>query len=205
MRMRSLYAVLAVIVTIALSALPAHAQFDLAGSFYKTFSTSTTGKGTHQTQDASAGFLIEGRYIKSSLLGAEVSYSFNPANQAYSTDTSTCTFTCNAQPETVKASANTVTFDWVPSKKIGNLRPFGVAGIGFVLTVPPGNEYAVNTAVKPAYVFGGGADWGFSPRFGLRAQVRDNMYIAPNATFAFPMTGKYMQAVEPAIGIYFRP
>ncbi len=205
MRMRPLYAVLAVIVTIALSALPAHAQFDVAGSFYKTFNTSTTGNGTNQTQDASAGFLLEGRYIKSTFLGGEISYGFNPANQSYTVDKGSCGLTCNTQAEAVKAYANEISFNWVVSKQFGRLRPFGVAGLGFVLTVPPGNEYALNTAVKPAYVFGGGVDWGMTKRFGLRAQMRDNVYSAPNATFAFPATRKFMQLAQPAFGVYFRP
>lgn len=205
MRMKSLYAVLAVLVATALSALPARAQFDVAGSYYKTFDTSTSGHGTNQSQAGSSGFLLEGRYLKSTFLGAEIAYSYNPANQNYEPTPGNCGYLCSQQPESVQAYANEVSFDWVPSLKIGNLRPFGVAGLGFVLTNPPGNEYAVNTAVKPAYVVGAGSDFAVSPRFGIRAQLRDNFFIAPQATHAYPATGKFVQLAEPTIGVYFRP
>jgi hypothetical protein len=35
--------------------------------------------------------------------------------------------------------------------------------------------------------------------------MRDNVYSAPNATFAFPATRKFMQLAQPAFGVYFRP
>lgn len=220
MRKLSLHAVVAVIAFFACRALPAQNQqgqqapqapaappsyFDLAGSFYKTFSTSTTGHGTVQKPTDSEGGMFEMRYIKSTFIGGEISYSFNPANQTYSPSATNCGYFCNAQPEKVTGNANNLGFNWVFSKTTGKLRPFAVAGIGFVFTVGTGNAYALNTAVKPAYEYGGGTDWALSPRFGIRAQVRGNLYSAPATTFAFPATGKFESVIEPAIGVYFRP
>lgn len=209
---RSLYAVLAVIASMVLTALPAksqakaqpQSQIDVAGSFYRTMSTSTTGHGAIQTPTDANGFLFEARYIKSSWIGGEVSYGWNPANQSYAPTKTGCGFYCNTAPEKVKANANELGFNWVFSKAMGNLRPFAVAGIGFVFTVAPGNEYAVNTSVKPAYILGGGVDWGLSDRIGIRAQFRDNLFSAPQETFAFPATAKFTNVAEPAVGVYFR-
>lgn len=213
---KPLYAALVVIASMALTALPAksqgqapskaqsQSQIDLAGSFYRTLSTSTTGHGTIQTPTDSYGGLFEARYLKSTWIGGEVSYGWNPANQAYAPTATGCGYHCNTQPESVKANANELGFNWVVSRPMGNLRPFVLAGIGFVFTVAPGNEYAVNTSVKPAYIVGGGVDWGLSEHFGLRAQFRDNLYSAPQETFAFPATAKFTNVAEPAVGVYFR-
>ncbi len=207
-----LNAMLVAIAWMALTALPANAQakaqpqsqIDLAGSFYRTLSTSTTGHGTVQTPTDSYGGLFEARYLKSTWIGGELSYGWNPANQAYTPTATGCGYYCNAKPESVKANANELGFSWVFSKAMGNLRPFALGGIGFVFTVPPGNEYAVNTAIKPAYIYGAGLDWGVSEHFGIRAQYRGNLYSAPQVTFAFPATGKFTHVAEPAVGVYFR-
>lgn len=210
------FAVLAVIASMALTALPAtsqsqapskaqpQSQFDLAGSFYRTMSSSTTGHGVVQKATDANGFLFEARYLKSTWIGGEISYGWNPANQSYAPTATGCGYSCTTTPEAVKASANEVGFNWIPSKAMGNLRPFGVAGIGFVMTVAPGHEYAVNTSVKPVYILGGGVDWGLSERIGIRAQFRDNLFSAPQETFAFPATGKFTNVAEPTVGIYFR-
>ena len=66
-----------------LSGTLAHAQFDVAGSFYQTFNTSTTGQGTVQKPSNSPGGLLEMRYIDKPLLGFELSYSFNPADESF--------------------------------------------------------------------------------------------------------------------------
>jgi hypothetical protein len=203
MRKKSCYAILAVIAALAWSALPAQAQFDVGGSFYRTFSTSTSGNGTAQKPTNSYGGMVEGRYIKSTFLGAEVTYSYNAADQSLA-PTSDCGFFCNNQPRTVPTKQNEASVDWVVSKKLGNLRPFAVAGFGFMINIGSGNGYALNTAIRPTYIAGGGTDWGFSPRFGLRLQFRDNFYKAPNVTFAYPTTGKFTQTAEPMIGVYFR-
>lgn len=218
MRKMFVFAVLAVIATLlpaqapqgqqtqpAAQPEPSHPYFDLAGSFYKTFSTSTTGHGTVQKPTDSEGGMFEMRYIKSTFIGGEISYGYNPANQSYSPAATNCGYICNAAPESVTSNANELAFNWVFSKTKGNLRPFAVAGVGFVFTVGTGNAYAVNTSVKPAYVYGAGTDWALGPRFGIRAQLRGNLYSAPATTFAYPATGQFESVIEPAIGIYFRP
>ncbi len=90
-----------------------------------------------------------------------------------------------------------------------------MGGIGFVFIVhrasPTGSTpngpvpgYAVNTVMRPDFVYGGGLDWSFLPHFGLRLQVRGNMTKAPNLFDLFNSTTKYTQIYEPMGGVFYR-
>ena len=73
----------AVVVAVLLCGAMAQAQTDVALSGYGTFTTSSTGSGTHQTPSNSAGGLFEWRHIVNPLVGFEFDVTFNPANQSY--------------------------------------------------------------------------------------------------------------------------
>lgn len=183
---------------------PSLKPFDLAGSFYRTFSTSTTGNGTAQTSADSYGGLVEGRYIPATWKGLDISYSFNHLNQTYAVQKGSCGFQCLNPTVTIPNNQSQVTVAYVASWRKGKLTPFADAGFAFVINSGTGDGYAINTSVRSGYVAGAGTDFG-SPRFGLRVQFRDTFYKAPNLTFAYLPTGKFMQTAEPLIGVYFRP
>lgn len=185
-------------------AAPSLKPFDLSGSFYKTFSTSTTGDGTVQVPVDSYGGMVGGRYTPAPWKGLEIDYSFNHLNQTYSVQTGSCGYQCENPTVTIPNNQSQVTVAYVACWKRGKLTPFAEAGFAFVINSATGDGYAINTSVRPGYVGGAGTDFG-GPRFGLRVQVRDTFYKAPNLTFAYVPTGKFMQTAEPMIGIYFRP
>lgn len=206
MRMKWMAAVVAAVAMTALSAVTAHAQFDVAGSFYRTINSSTTGNGTEQTPSNSEGGMLELRYLQSRFIGYELGYSFNPENVSLAPTASNCGFFCGNKPETLKGYAHQVSVDWVvsPARK-GNLRPFAVGGVGFVITAPSGvNNQSLNTAVRPGYVAGAGVDWGLAPRIGIRLQFRDTFFKSPNEDPQYPTTGKFTQTAMPMAGIFFR-
>lgn len=178
-------------------------QFDIGASFYEALNNSTSGNGSQQTTTNAAGGMLEGRYIASPLVGFEITYGFNPANQTLGPKTGDCGYFCSIPTTPLKAKASEVGLDWVFSKKIGDIRPFAVAGLGFFITSPGNSTYEVNTVVRPAFIGGGGVDWGFLPHFGFRAQFRDNVYKAPNLSAFLPATGVYTHTMEPMAGIYF--
>jgi hypothetical protein len=180
-------------------------QFDIGASFYEALNNSTSGIGTQQTTTNAAGGMIEGRYIMSSLVGFEITYGFNPANQTFSPKAGNCGYACANPVTALSAKASEVGLDWVFSKKFGNIRPFAVAGMGFFITSPARSKYEVNTVVRGAFIGGGGVDVGLSRRFGIRGQFRDNVYKAPNLSAFYPATGVYTHTLEPMVGIYFRP
>jgi len=178
-------------------------QFDIGVSGYEALNNSTSGNGTQQTTTNAAGGMIEARYIDRPLVGFELTFGYNPANQTLSPKTSDCGFACSNPVTPLKAKASEVGLDWVFSKKFGAIRPFAVGGMGFFITAAGKSTYEVNTVVRPAFIGGGGVDWNFLPHFGIRAQFRDNVYKAPNLSAFYPADGAYTQTMEPMGGIYF--
>ncbi|MGH9600400.1 MAG: outer membrane beta-barrel protein [Terracidiphilus sp.] len=189
----------------ALGGIAAGAQTDVAGSFYATLNGGTkTGNGTVQTSPNSEGGLMEIRHIqKNPLIGYELFYSYNLANQTYAPETGNCGYQCGNSPETVKGNTNQTGLAWVPTMKVGNLRPFAVAGFGFYINTPSKDIGYLNTAIRPMWVYGAGVDWGFLPRAGLRLQYRGEMYKDPNLDDRFNTTGAFIHASMPLVGFYF--
>lgn len=182
------------------------AQTDLAVSGYEAFNTSTTGNGTIQKASNGVGGMIEARHIQTPWIGYEVSYSVNPADQSVAPETGSCGYRCENPPEKLSVYAHEVAVNWVVSRPMGNLRPFVLGGFGFYIAAPSNyaNDYAPNTNVKLAYVFGGGIDWAASSHIGLRLQVRGNIYKAPNVEQIYSPTGAFAKTFQPMGGVYFR-
>jgi opacity protein-like surface antigen len=214
--------------TFALAPGHATAQTSVAASVYGAFSGTTNGNGTEQSPANQAGGLFELRHISNPILGFEATYSFNRANQTYTSSPAGCpAFGCTISTESISANAHEVTADWVPSVHIANFRPFGVLGVGLLLDVPSSSQATVtttspcsvtcpdipvtttsssntSTSYKPVYVYGAGLDWGLIPHIGLRFQYRGNLYSAPNVTKLFSSTDTFTHTAEPMVGIYFR-
>jgi len=189
-------------------------QTDVGLSGYFAMTKATAGNGTKQTPTNAPGGLVELRHIQSTFVGYELAFSFNPADQAFEPNGSACGLVCqnpvaptptnpNAQTR-ISGNAAEVSIDYVVSKKIGNLRPFAVGGMGFFIATPGATPYGNNTSVRPTYVFGGGVDYSFGTHLGVRVQVRDNMYKAPNTSSIYPATGVFTYSLEPMGGVYYR-
>jgi hypothetical protein len=184
-----------------------NAQFDVAASFYEALTSGTTGNGTKQTPTNSDGGMIEARYLINRLAGFGMSYSYNRADTTFApngTTYATCGLTCANPVTKLSGFADEISLDWVPSMKIGNLRPFAIGGVGFFITSPGRSVYEVNTVVRPVYVVGGGLDWTVIGHFGVRLQYRDNLYKAPDLSALYPSTGVLTSSSEPTGGIFYR-
>jgi opacity protein-like surface antigen len=192
--LRVLIVLVALICFLPLSA-RAQSQTSIALSFYGAFSGTTTGNGTVQSPANQAGGLFELRYIANPLMGYELTYSYNRANQSYST---------SSIEQGVKAGAHEITADWVVSVPILNFRPFVLAGAGVIDFKPDSNQIGVSGDAKPVFVYGGGVDWEVLPHFGLRGQYRGNLYHAPDLLKVATSTDAFAHTAEPVIGAYFR-
>jgi hypothetical protein len=166
----------------------------------------TGGNGTKQTPTNAPGGLVELRHIQNSFVGYEMAFSFNPADQSYAPNGLSCGLVCgNPNPPTkITGNAAEISLDYVVSKRIGNLRPFAVGGLGFYIAIPGATPYGNNTAIRPVYVFGGGTDYNFGSHLGVRVQVRENMYKAPNTSSIYPATGVFTYSLEPMGGVFCR-
>ncbi len=194
---------LALLVLAAAFVATASAQTSVGLSIYGAFNQSTTGNNINQSPSNSAGGLIELRHISNPILGFEGTYSYNRANQSYSFSTASTCPVSGCTPQSVKANAHELTLDWIPSLGIGNLRPFGVLGLGLLLNQPTGNQGSTSDSTQAVYVYGAGLDWGILPHLGLRFQYRGNLYKAPHLTSLYTSTDKFTQTAEPMIGAYF--
>jgi opacity protein-like surface antigen len=160
-----------------------------------------------QSPSNAAGGLFEVRHIKNPILGFEATYAFNRANQVYNPmylPVACPTNGCSYFPAIVSANAHEVTADWVPSVRLGNLRPFAVLGGGLLLNVPSSGQTNTSTAYKPVYVYGAGVDWELLPHLGLRLQYRGNLYNTPDLTKLYRSSGVFTHTAEPMAGVFFR-
>jgi opacity protein-like surface antigen len=206
-----MHRILASIVLLAAAALAcgrAEAQADIAASVYGAFSGTTTGNNIVQSPSNAAGVLLEVREIRNPLIGFEGTYSYNRSDQQYSSPMVACPAltgtSCNTPPVFVLNNAHEITGDWIASVKIANLRPFALAGGGFILNQPSGGQTATMNATKGVFVYGGGIDWQVVPHIGLRFQYRGNIYRAAELTTVFGSSGAFVHNAEPVVGVYFK-
>jgi opacity protein-like surface antigen len=192
-----------------LSSVAARAQTDVALSFYGTFSGTTNYNIglEHQTSANAAGGMFELRHISNPLVGYEVTYSFNRANQVYTyTGPTPVAIGLGPPPVFAAASANAhqITGDWLFSAHAGRFRPFALVGIGLRLTEPVSGQSLTTSSNEPVYVYGAGLDWRLVPHLGLRFQYRGNVYKAPNITTVYGINRAFTHTAEPMIGAYFK-
>jgi len=206
----SRWSALAGLLSLAFVAASAQAQTDVALSIYGAFSGSTNGNGIQQSPSNSAGGMLELRHISNPLIGYDVTYSYNRANQVYTPTFSVPVQSCPTSgcpallPAAVSANAHELTGDWVASVKVANLRPFALGGVGLLFNQPAGGQSNTQSSTKPAFVYGAGLDWGLLPHIGLRLQYRGNLYKAPNLTKLYTSSGAFTHSAEPMLGAYFR-
>jgi opacity protein-like surface antigen len=211
----------------------AWAETDVAASLFGAFNTGASNSSTViiQSPANAAGGLLEVRHIKNPLIGYELTYSFNRANQNYSRPTILYLPACptgfsacgQTTYETVSANAHEVTGDWIASLKVAKLRPFALAG-GGVLFDEPSNAVLTTISYFPpttlsqmtvtkvsgasstqgVFVYGAGLDWPLLPHIALRVQYRGNLYKAPALAQVFSSTGAFTHTAEPMMGVSFK-
>ncbi|HUA93122.1 MAG TPA: outer membrane beta-barrel protein [Terracidiphilus sp.] len=180
-------------------------QFDLGVSGFEVLNESSTGLGTYQAPKNTAGGMVEARYLLRPYVGFEMTYSFYSGSETYSPAPGACALTCANKPLELGSKSSEIGFDYVASKRFGNLRPFAVGGLGFFISATPGHltDTGTQTVVRPVFIYGGGLEYALSQHFGIRGQFRDNMYRAPNLSLIYPATGQYTHSMEPMGGVFY--
>lgn len=194
-----------------------NSQIDVSAGFYGAFNRSTAGNGTKQTPENSYGGMFEVRDLVSRWVGFGLAISAGPANQTFAADPSTCSIICPPfppngpsnpfpyNPVTLTAQNIAVVPEYVPSVQFGRIRAFAVGGLGFNIFTTGASTYATTNRTRMVFVFGGGSDFSLTPRFGVRVQLRYNLYKAPNIATpgGYPATGAYTGSVEPMAGVFY--
>lgn len=205
----SLYALLLAILTIA--GARAQAQTDVAASLYGSFRGTTNGDGTAESPSNPAGVMLELRHISNPLVGYELNYSFNRADEEYKSPNADagaclpgCAITAGNVYQSVKANAHRVGADWFVSVPHLPVKPYALAGVGLIFISTDGGQTDVRGNTRPVFEYGAGVDWTVIPHFGLRFQYRGDLYHAPNLAKAFSSTGELANNAKPMLGAYFR-
>jgi opacity protein-like surface antigen len=192
------------IAIVALAAIAADAQTDVSVSALGTFNGGTSGNGTVQSSPNSGGGMVGLRHVFNPLVGLEFNFAVEGSKQSLAPEAESCGFRCSNPPITVSGTGLEFTANYVVSAKYRNLRPFAEAGLGFLFTNPTGSIIGLNSLSRPVWVGGGGADWDFASRLGLRLQYRVSFYKAPDVYLGYSPTGAYALTQEPIIGVFYR-
>lgn len=177
-------------------------EFDIGVSGYEALNSATTANGVTQTPSNSPGGMVEFRRIQSPLVGYELTYGYNPADEVIGS--TGCGQSCPIPAQHLTSGASLVGLDWILSKKFGNLRPFFAGGLGFFIDEPGRSTYGINDTVRIAWLYGGGVDFAISRHLGVRAQYRALTYHVPNLSMFFPAQGIYTTTSEPMGGVFYR-
>jgi hypothetical protein len=179
-------------------------ETDFGVGVYGSMTSSTTAKGVVQTPVNSIGGMAELRHLVKPLVGYEFTFGFNPADEGYAPTATNCGYSCNTPPQKLSSKANTIGLDWVISDRFGRVRPFAIAGLGFIFDIPGNSIYGVNNVARPTYIFGGGVDFAMSSHLGVRLQFRRNIYTSPDLSTLFPGQGVYTHLDQPMGGLFYR-
>jgi opacity protein-like surface antigen len=164
------------------------------------FTKDSSGNGINQHATDTGGFLLSYRYHFNRWLAADASYGY--ARNTQQNFTSSGPF--SAQANVHQATGALVLT--VPHR-IFKLNPYVLAGAGALIFDPTGNGGIVSGAQgqsKPAFVYGGGADYDLTKHFTLRAEYRGLVYERPDYDLAAVHSGATTHTAQPSAGIAFR-
>jgi opacity protein-like surface antigen len=197
--------VVAAVLTILLSASGAVAQerhwqeIGIQGTGF--FTKDSNGNGINQHATDTGGFLLSYRYHFNRWLAAEASYSYAGNTQQNFTSSGPLSVQANVHQAT---GALVVT---VPHR-IFRLNPYVLAGTGALIFAPTGNlggfVSGATSQAKPAFLYGGGADYDLSKHFILRAEYRGYVYERPDFGLDALHSSSTTHSAQPSAGIVFR-
>lgn len=194
-------------------------RLDLGVSVIEVISGNTTGQSFANSKPTPAeaqtlttdstngtGGLVQLRYTKSPLLGAELNYSF----ARYTTNFNPPAGGTIVAPGGVQANANEITLGYVahgPALTSFGLTPFAAGGAGSTVFTPTlnGGGQGFYKQARMTYYYAAGVEAPLlSPHFGLRAQFRQSFYLLPDFTANFLTIKQRTSSLEPSFGFYLR-
>jgi opacity protein-like surface antigen len=161
------------------------------GSFVDT----TRSNGINQSATNSGGVLASYRFFFTQHQGVELNYGYALNTQNYGLESG---------PLGVKTYSHEVSGDYVLRFPLRHWSPFLLAGAGG-LVFDPNNFTGASVQARPAFVYGGGADFSLSKHVFVRAEYRGLLYNSP--TYDFPgLSGldRISHRAEPSVGFGFR-
>ena len=176
-----------------------HGEVSVQGTGF--FTKDSNGNGISQHSTDTGGFLVGYRYHFNRWFAAEANYGYDRDTQQ--------NFTAGG-PFNIQANVHHATAAAVVTLPGSNrINPYVLAGAGALVFDPTNNGgqsvAGALTQAKPAFVYGGGADFNLSHGFFMRAEYRGLVYNSP--TYDLPVLAgldRTTHRAEPSIGFGYR-
>jgi len=195
----------ALLVTLALAAIPASAQEEMPSQVNLQLTglvnTDSTGNGITNHATHSAGLLASYTYLFKKWAGVEGSYGYSRNTQNYLADS----FGTAGVQTNLHEFAGAILFR-IPTHT-GRVRPYALAGgcaLEFGPTSDIGNAADAASHTKGSFLYGGGADFNLATHVGIRAEYRAFLYKSPDFTVSGLTTDSLTHLAQPSVGVFFR-
>ena len=169
--------------------------------------TTLTPQSLGQVPSNTAGALVELRYIRSPLVGAEFNYTFSRYTQNFTLNNTTGTPAAQL-PYTLGVQAQTNEYSMGYVAHVGNffgLTPYVSLGGGALEFKPTaGGGEKLPPQVRTVFYYAAGIEGNLSQHFGVRAQFRQTFFGAPDFNENYLATGARTTTTEPGVGFYVR-
>lgn len=165
------------------------------------FTKDSSGNGINQHTTDTGGFLVSYRYHFNRWLGADASYGY-----ARNTQQNFSSF----GPSSVQANVHQATGALVVTApvRIFRLNPYVLGGAGALIFDPTGDSSrfisGVQSQTKPAFVYGGGADYELIRHVALRVEYRGFVYERPDFQLSALHSGATTHTAQPSAGLVLR-
>ena len=162
------------------------------------FTKDVSGNGIQQHATDAGGFLVGYRYNFNRWLSAEANYGYDRNTEIYS-----------GGAARVQSNIHQITGSAVVKlPTLFRLQPYALAGGGglvFDPTANAGGTFAnASRETRGAFVYGVGADYGFTKHLAIRAEYRGYVYKAPDFNLASLNTDTWTHTAVPSAGFVFK-
>jgi len=193
--------VVTLIAGVASIALPAFAQSEeparneVSVQAFGSFLKSTTDNGVQNSATNSGGVLGSYRYFFGVHHGVEANYGYSLNTQS---------FVSSGGALGVKNYSHEISGAYVFRLPLKRVTPFVSAGAA-ALVFDPKDFQGADSQTRPAFVYGGGADFNISHHIFMRAEYRGFVYSSPTYNLtSLDGTDRITHRAEPSIGFGYR-
>jgi len=193
--------VVTLIAGVASIALPAFAQSEeparneVSVQAFGSFLKSTTDNGVQNSATNSGGVLGSYRYFFGVHHGVEANYGYSLNTQS---------FVSSSGALGVKNYSHEISGAYVFRLPLKRVTPFVSAGAA-ALVFDPKDFQGADSQTRPAFVYGGGADFNISHHIFMRAEYRGFVYSSPTYNLtSLDGTDRITHRAEPSIGFGYR-
>ncbi len=173
-----------------------HHEVSVQGTGF--FTKDSLQNGTLQHSTNTGGFLVNYRFHLNGWLAAEASYGYDRNTQLNFTPSGNSGVQSNVHQATGALVVNLPVY-------VAKMRPYVLAGAGALVFDPTGNTggfvSGAQRQARPAFVYGGGVDYGLMRHIALRLEYRGFAYNRPDFGLATLSSNVTTHTAQPSAGL----